>query len=56
MENFIKNQIVRQANVSEELGKDKYTAYFINTSLYEKYRAGVDALLIEEGYGNCIIK
>lgn len=56
MVQFIKNQIIKQGKISEELGVAKYEAYFVNTKVYEKYRLEVEKLLIEEGYGFCIPK
>lgn len=55
MENFIARMIKQNADVSLEQGQDKYKAYFVNISLYEKYRAGVENILITDGYGNVIV-
>lgn len=55
MENFIARMIKQNADVSLEQGQDKYKAYFVNISLYEKYRAGVENILIADGYGNVIV-
>lgn len=56
MEKFIKIQIARQGDISEELGKAKYCAYFVNTKLYERYRLVTEELLIADGYEFCIVK
>lgn len=56
MEKFIKNQIIKQGKISQELGIAKYEAYFVNTKIYENYRLEVEEMLIEEGYGFCIPK
>ncbi len=55
MVKFIKNQIVKQYNISKELGKEKYISYFINTTIYENYRNEVNELLRKEGYDYCIV-
>ncbi len=54
MAKFIKNQIVKQGNISKELGQAKYRAYFIDVEIYEIYKEEVDQLLIDEGYEFCI--
>jgi len=55
MENFIARMIKQNADVSLGQGQDKYRAYFVNTPLYERYRAGVENILIADGYGNVIV-
>lgn len=52
---FISKMIIRQAKFSTEKGVAKYKAYFVNTRLYEDYRADVDTILQTEGYENCIV-
>lgn len=52
---FIANQIKKQAKKSTELGREKYMAYFIKTRIYEDWRSGVDAILVAEGYEDCIV-
>ena len=42
METFIASRIVLAANVSLANGQAKYRAYFVNTTLYLAYRAGVN--------------
>jgi hypothetical protein len=56
MENFIKRMIAQQADISLSTGQEKYRAYFINTSIYEKYKKGVDTLLKSDGYSKVIVK
>lgn len=55
MMKFIANSIIRAKAVSLENAQAKYSAYFINTNIYTKYKADVDALLIESGNGDCIV-
>ena len=56
MVSFIAKMIMQQADKSIEAGQDKYRAYFINTSLYLKYKDSVDAILSENGYcSECIV-
>ena len=55
MSPFIAQQIMKQANISEEKGQAKYRAYFVNTSLYLKWQAEVDTILETDGYGYCIV-
>jgi hypothetical protein len=62
MPTFIANRIIAAANVSLEAGQQKYRVYFINTSLYLKYKPDVDTILettdsdqYPNGYGECIV-
>lgn len=55
MENFVARMIKQNADVSLEQGQNKYKAYFINTAIYTKYKAGVDGILVQDGYGNVIV-
>lgn len=52
---FIAGRIILEAQKSLELGQDKYRAYFVRTSLYVKYQAEVNAILIQDGYGDVIV-
>lgn len=52
---FIADRIMLEANKSLELGQEKYRAYFINTSLYLKYKQDVDTILQTDGYGDVIV-
>lgn len=51
---FVVRQIEKEADKSLEQGQAKYAAYFINTKIYKKYKADVDAKLIEDGYEEVI--
>lgn len=55
MATFIARMIEKQAKISTEKGTAKYKAYFVNTHLYEDYRADVDTILRTDGYDSCII-
>ena len=55
MEKFIRSRIEEQADISTEDGIAKYKAYFVNTRIWKKYRAKVDALLKEDGYEDVIV-
>ncbi len=62
MATFMAQQIIRQANISLAAGQQKYRVYFINTHLYQAYKADVDNILettytdqFPEGYGACIV-
>jgi len=55
MATFIARMIMTKAENDIEQGKDKYRAYFIKTKLYEKWRDDVEAILITEGYEECIV-
>lgn len=52
---FIAGRIEEARKLSLELGQTKYRSFFVNTSLYLKYKPDVDAILIQDGYGDCII-
>lgn len=49
---FITRMIEEAADISEEKGKAKYKAYFVNPKKrpYERYRAEVDTNLMVDGY------
>jgi len=53
---FITRMIEEAAEISEEKGKAKYKAYFVNPKRrpYERYRADVDTNLMVDGYENVI--
>ena len=55
MSSFIAQQIMKQADNSIEKGKEKYRAYFINTTIYLKWKEDVDTILEVEGYKECIV-
>ncbi len=47
--------IEKQAKISADKGIAKYKAYFVNTRIYEDYRADVDTILITDGYDEIVI-
>lgn len=53
---FITRMIEEAASISEEKGKAKYKAYFVNPKKrpYERYRADVDTNLMVDGYEDII--
>lgn len=55
MSAFIATMIMKSADISEEKGKAKYRAYFVNTTLYLKWKEEVDTILEVEGYDYCIV-
>ena len=55
MATFIAQRIMEQADISIEKGQAKYRAYFVNTKIYAKYQADVNAILETDGYGECIV-
>ena len=55
MSTFIAKMIMKQADISEEKGQDKYRAYFVKTSLYLNWKDEVDTILETDGYGYCIV-
>lgn len=55
MVTFIAGRIEADADKSLEAGQDKYRAYFVNITIYERYRNDVEAILIQDGYGDCIV-
>lgn len=55
MKTFIAGRIELAKESSLGEGQAKYKAYFINTSLYAKYKADIDAILVQDGYGDCIV-
>lgn len=52
---FIAGRIMKARESSIAEGKAKYKAYFVNTKIYEKYRADVETILITDGYEDCIV-
>lgn len=55
MREFIAGKIEEARDISLESGQAKYKAYFVNTKLYKKYKADVDAILTVDGYSDCIV-
>ena len=56
MVNFIARQIENKAKISLEEGQELYRKYFINTKIYAGYKAGVDEILVADGYEDVIVK
>ena len=53
---FIAKQIMKAKDKNGvAAGQAKYRAYFVKISLYEEYRKETDAILIGEGYEDCIV-
>jgi len=52
---FIAMMIKEARGTSLSAGQLKYRAYFVNTSLYLRYKPDVDAILIQDGYEDCIV-
>lgn len=52
---FIATQIEDAADVSIEKGQSLYRAYFVNTKMWTRYKANVDAILKVDGYEACIV-
>lgn len=52
---FISRMIIKEANITLENGVNKYKEYFINTSIYEKWKEPVDKILISKGYKAVIV-
>ena len=55
MDKFISKMIKAQADISLEKGQEKYRAYFVNTLIYAKWKEPVDAILVADGYADCIV-
>ena len=55
MDKFIAKMIKAQADISLEKGQEKYRAYFVNTPIYAKWKESVDAILVADGYADCIV-
>lgn len=55
MVKFIVNRIIKAKSFSLEEAWAKYSAYFIKTNIYAKYRTDVDAMLLETDNGDCIL-
>ncbi len=52
---FSASRIEEARDKSLEDGQNKYRAYFVRTKIYAKYKAGVDAILYQDGYEECIV-
>lgn len=56
MVTFVVLRIEEARAISLEAGQAKYRAYFIKTKLYEAKRAEVEAVLVQDGFEDCIVK
>lgn len=52
---FIAGRIILEREKSVESGQAKYSAYFVNTSLYLRYKQDVDNILKQDGLSDCIV-
>ena len=55
MATFIANMIIKARNTSLANGQAKYRAYFINLTLYKRYKEKTDAILTSNGCNDCIV-
>lgn len=55
MSAFFAKMIKKAADKSLEQGQAKYRTYFIKTKIYAKYKDDTDAILIADGYEDCIV-
>ena len=55
MVTFIASRIIREAERSIERGRKMYRSYFVSTTIYQKWREDVDAILVQEGFEDVII-
>lgn len=55
MVTFIANQIIKARKIGLTEGQKKYKAYFVNTHIYENYRADVETILTTDGYADAIV-
>lgn len=55
MVTFIANMIIKARKKSLEDGQNKYRAYFVRTHIYATWQPDVDAILIQDGYADCIV-
>lgn len=55
MGSFIARMIMKQRDISLENGQAKYEAYFVNTTIYAKWKEEVNNILTEKGYDDCIV-
>ena len=52
---FIARMIIKEANMSLRDGVNKYKEYFIDTTIYKKWKDSVDEILISRGYKTVIV-
>lgn len=56
MSSFIANRIKKEKdNYSLKQAQELYKSYFVNISIYEKWRNEVNSFLTVSGYSNCIV-
>lgn len=56
MSSFIANRIKKEKdNYSLKQAQELYKSYFVNISIYEKWRNEVNSILISDGYSECIV-
>ena len=55
METFIASRIIEEAEKSVEAGQKKYSAYFVKTRLYKRWKDNVDTILKTDGYDEVIV-
>lgn len=55
MTEFISRMIMKYADQDLEKGQELYRKYFINTTIYEKYRKEVDEILKQSGLEAVIV-
>lgn len=55
MREFIAEMIKDARKEGLAAGQAKYRAYFVNTKLWAKYKADVDAILTIDGCADCIV-
>ena len=52
---FIALSIMNAEDRAAGSGSTAYKAYFINTTIYTKYKSNVDTILTTDGYSQCIV-
>lgn len=52
---FIASSIINARKTGLETGREKYRSYFIKLTLYKKYKEDVDAILVKNGYADCVV-
>lgn len=55
MAGYLARIIMKEADKSTEKGQAKYRLLFIKINVYAKYKDDTDAILITEGYEDCIV-
>lgn len=52
---FIADRVMEHRDNNLAAGQHKYRQYFVYTSLYLRFKADVDNILLQDGYGDCIV-